>query len=159
MAIQGNLTIRNARIIFRNFSGQERKFNPAGARNFHVILDTDLAERLKAENWNIKYLQSRDEEEEPVPHMKVTVKYSERSAPPLIVLKTSKNAVRLNESRIGQLDAVEIQTVNMVIRPYHHQFGGVTGYLKSMEVTINEDEIESRYSNLDDELPFDEDEE
>lgn len=161
MAVTGNITIKNARILYRNFSGQERKFNAAGIRNFCVILSDELANRLKADGWNIKYLRARDEEEDDVPFMKVTVRYSDRAAPPLVVLKTERSAVKLGENRIGMLDSVEIRNVDMVIRPYNHQFGGVTGYLKSIEVTINEDEIESRYRDLDEheDLPFDIDEE
>ena len=34
--------VENARIIFRNFSGEERKFNPAGNRNFGLRLTPDL---------------------------------------------------------------------------------------------------------------------
>ena len=40
-----NLVIENCRITFKNFSGKETKFNPAGRRNFAVVLDEDTAHK------------------------------------------------------------------------------------------------------------------
>ncbi len=161
-----NLVINNAQLLrgsFKNFSGTARPpYNPAGKRSFHVIVSDSIAEKLRNDGWNVKTLAARDEGDDDIFYIKVSVGFSSGSEPPFVVLKTNKKTVRLNENTIGQLDSAEIKQANLVIRPYDlskYSLAGptkVTGYLKSMEVTIEEDDIQSRYSDLDDELPFDE---
>ena len=54
--MEKQLLLEDAKIIFRNFSGEETKFNPKGKRNFCVILPSrDMAEDLQNRGWNIKY--------------------------------------------------------------------------------------------------------
>ena len=66
--VTDNINISNARIGFRNFSGKEGQFNPAGNRNFAVFLDDiNEAKKLEQEGWNIRWLKSRNEDEEEQP--------------------------------------------------------------------------------------------
>lgn len=156
-----NIKIENARIVFRNLSGKPDKFNPQGGkRSFSVVIDDpEFANELKREGWNIKQFNpSPDSDEEPAHFISVKVSYN--NIPPHIYLCTSKNKTLLNEDTVGQLDYAEISNVDIVITPYQYEMSGRSGisaYVKTMYVTVVEDEFASKYEydDLDDEeIPF-----
>ena len=73
-----NLRIENAKIIFRNFSGEQSQYNRAGDRNFCVVLtDMNLVEQLKADGWNVKERPPREEGDEPFCYMQVKVAFGQ----------------------------------------------------------------------------------
>ncbi len=149
MAVNQNLTIENARILFRNFSGEPSKYNRKGDRNFCVLLDPEIASMLKNDGWTIRYLRPRDPEEAPQAYMSVKVSYD--NIPPQVVLVTSKNKKLLTEDNIEMLDWAELQRVDLIIRPYNWEVdgkSGVKGYLKTGYFTIVEDEFASRYEGI-----------
>lgn len=149
--VKNNIVIENARIGFRNFSGNEGKFNPAGRRNFCVFLETDLGQTLENDGWNIKWLQPRDEGEEPQAYLQVAVSYDNK--PPKIILVTSNGKSQLDESSVNILDWAEIENIDLIIRPYNWEVNGKIGvkaYVKSMYVTLIEDEFESKYVDVPD---------
>lgn len=153
-----NIKLEGAHIVFRNFAGKQGKFNSAGDRNFCVIIPRDLVGELKAEGWNIKQFKPREDEEEPDYYLPVKVKYGKIS--PKIVMVLGKKQTELTEESIDSLDFAEIDNVDLIIRPYSWTMSdgksGVTAYVKTMYVTIAEDEFSSKYSNDDDdeEIPF-----
>ena len=150
-----NIMIEDARLIFKNFSGEESKFNRAGNKNFCVVLDHDMAEDLAAEGWNIKYLRPREDGEEPTPYLQVTVAYG--NIPPKVIMIAGRNKTPLDSVSIGTLDYAEIANVDLVIRPYNWEVNGKQGikaYLKTMYVEIEQDAFASKYDFDDEEVPF-----
>ena len=161
-APKGIMQIDDARIIFKNFQGRGDKFNREGDRNFSLLIeDPDTAEAMKREGWNVKIKEGRDPDEGPFMRLPVKVKFTEYG--PTVYLNSAGNVVKLNEESIACLDNVEIETVNMDIRPYDWEVNGRTGrtaYLQSMEVIQRIDRFAARYGNMRDDtedegsLPF-----
>jgi len=149
--VNKNLVVENARIGFRNFSGKEGKFNPAGRRNFCVFLEKEMGEQLEKDGWNIRWLEPRDETEDKQAYLQVAVSYD--NIPPKIVLVSSHGKTQLDESSVNLLDWAEITNVDLIIRPYNWAVNGKEGvkaYVKSMYVTIAEDNFENKYLDVPD---------
>ena len=148
----------NCHIIFRNFAGEQSQFNPKGSRNFCVIIsDRDVAERMLADGWNVKWLAPRDEGDDETPYLQVSVSFD--NVPPTVVLISSKGRTRLDEDTISMLDYADIETVDVILNPYNWEVNGKSGvkaYLKSMYVTIHEDALALKYAEKDesDDIPF-----
>lgn len=152
------VVMEGVRLIFRNFTGKEGPYNQEGARNFGVILPENIAEAMAADGWNVKRLNPSEEEKEEgietgPPWLPVKINY-ERGRPPKIILVTDEGRKRtiLDEETINDLDWVEIINVDLIVRPYHYDVGGRTGvaaYVQTMYVTIEEDPLDRKYSEMD----------
>lgn len=143
--------IDDAQIIFRNFAGKEGQFNREGSRNFAVKLPEELALKMFEDGWNVKSLAAREEGEADQAYISVEVGYKGR--PPRVMLINSRGKIDLGEDEVEMLDWVDIVKVDLIFRPYNWEVSGKTGvkaYLKTIAVTIQEDELEAKYGALPD---------
>lgn len=153
--VTSNIKLEGARMIYKNFQGKKTDFNDEGDRSFGVLIDDDLAESLKADGWRVKYLRARPDDPEQHEQAWLPVRVKFGKLPPVVVLITSKGKIRLNERTIGQLDWSFIKNVDMIIRPYNYPAlkgrpAGVSAYLKSLYVTVAEDDLALKYADVPD---------
>lgn len=155
MAANDNTVVmEGVKIVLRNFAGKEGMYNREGDRNFSVLLDPKTAQDMAADGWNVKQFKVREEGDEPQDYLPVSVNFNGR--PPKIVMITSRGRNLLGEDEVELLDYADIQNVDLIVRPYHWNVSGKTGvkaYLQSIYVTIEEDELELKYADLNDARP------
>lgn len=144
----GILQIDDARLVYKNFSGEATPFNRAGDRNFSVVIDDqDIADRLIENGWNVKIKPARDEDDIPFMHLPVKIKFNGRG--PTAYLRSGNNQVKLNEKTIGRLDDVYMLNVDLDIRPYDWDVQGKKGrtaYLHSIRVDQEVDRFMQQYA-------------
>lgn len=153
-----NISIDNAQIRFRNFTGEPTKFDKAGGkRTFSVILDAEMADKLREDGWNVKSWEPEGADE-PIYHLPVEISY--KIYPPKVWMISGNKKTMLQEDTISALQYAEFTKVQLIIRPYCWEVNGKSGikaYVKAMYVTIEEDEFEKEYRNFEDddeEIPF-----
>lgn len=157
-----NLTIRNAHILFKNFSGKPTQYTSEGRRTFSVLIDDEeFAKTLSNDGWNVKPLRKRDPDDPQHYHLPVAVFYG--NYPPMVTIVSGNTKTLLDESTVNMIDWAEIKKVDLTIRPRPYEAAGRKGikaYLKTMFVTIEEDELAAEYADIgtnynEEELPFD----
>lgn len=148
----GCIEIENADVArgkFRNFAGECGPFNPNGKRSFNLFFEEDEGQYLEENGWNIHWLEPRDDQENRRAKLSVEVRFD--VYPPKIELISGPNRTRLDENNISILDTAEIENCDAVIRPrYWEDNTGATkikAYLKSMYVTLQEDDFGGKYAD------------
>lgn len=146
------LRVDNARIIWRNFAGAQKRYNAEGLRNFHVVLDEQTSTLLKRDGWNIKSHKGREEGEPDWYTLKVAVRFD--NYPPSIILKNGNVRTQLDESMLEILDWADIVDLKLMINGSRYKTAtneGVKAYLSRMIVSITASDFE--FSGLDGSAP------
>jgi hypothetical protein len=140
------VTIENAKLMYRNFSGAAKKFNAKGLRNFHVALDSGVAQMLERDGWNVKWKEPQEEGDVATASIKVAVRFD--NFPPRIVMITSNGRTVLDEDSVDILDWAEIESCDLQLSPSYWEVDkkkGIKAYLRKMFVTLTEDDLENKH--------------
>jgi len=149
--VTGNLVVNNASIGFKNFSGRPGDFNAAGARNFCVFFDMQMAQQLEADGWKIKYTRPSEEWEQKG-FMKVNIMFGKY--PPKVGLASKAAGLEMivDETQLDRFDGFEFDNIDLVIRPYNYPAkgnrpGGVTAYVQEAVFVLKESDLMNKYAN------------
>ena len=141
--------IDNAQITFRNFTGAEGQYNPAGNRNFCVFLPDDIAKKMESDGWNVRWL---DKNEDEPPRAIITVKVAFGNYPPNIVLVSDGKMSKLDESNVNVLDFADLDQVDLILRGYEwgpiQGKSGIKAYLKTGYFVLVVDELAKKYARF-----------
>lgn len=145
-----NVTIENAQIIFRNFSGKPSDYNVEGNRNFCVLLSESDAAVLRERGGNVKTLKPREEGDIPQDYIQVAVSYKVK--PPSISLVNEKTRIstKLTESELVVVDFTEIVYADLKIDMVFWNRNGRSGfkaYCNTLYITIPHDPLKEKYEN------------
>lgn len=164
-----NLVVEGAEIIFRNFRGLDRGYNPKHEKSFSLLVKPERfnIEEMRKDGWNLKPLKPREGyEDEPTNfHLPVTVRFDNFPPKIYLVTKVSNDGEKpryrktlLDEETAFMIDTAEIMNVNVEIsHGKTYDFNGKVGikaYLRTMYIELVEDRFDDMYDWEDDECPF-----
>lgn len=144
----GNITIEEAEVMrgpFLNFEGRPTKYNTAGGKHlFSICLhDSEMAQELAEEGWNVKLYLPRDPQDEPMHYLEAEVRWG--NYPPMVAIVDENKRIigRLTEETVGTLDHTWIRSIDVTLRPYNYDEGKIKAYANSLYI-LREDSGRSR---------------
>lgn len=151
------VTIRDAQIIFRNFTGKPGPYNEEGERSFAVLLDEALGDELAKRGLNIKPLRKKEDEDDQMFYLPVAVSYKIR--PPRVYMVTGDgDRIPLRKQMMPQdlvhmMDELDLGASHMVLSVSKYEVRGTKGkkcYLQSFFGHVMLDELEQEYATVED---------
>lgn len=162
------INLRNARITFRNFKGEDDGYNANHARYFSLLLDDEMANDFMSRGLTVKYPKPNPNIDPSEDNRKPTLQvYLANNAEPLKphvrLYMVDEGVVRridnADHAQIGNLDSMRIESVDVSIQPSAWEYKGRTGvkcYINALYVKLAPtlDPFAAEYTdNID--VPFD----
>lgn len=145
------IRLKDVRIMWRNFAGEQNQYNAPGQRNFVVFLTPEMGQAFREGGFNVKHLEPREPGEEGQDFVRVNVRL-ESNTPPNIWLVNSKGKRKLTEDLLPMADMVDILTTDISVSRYERKWPDgrttVTPYLQTIFIFLREDELEQEYASI-----------
>lgn len=155
-----SLTLENANIRFRNFSGKEDQWGNE-YRTFNVDIPDELVPELEKASWPVKAYKVREEGDKPQYFIKVRASFKYEDKSPEVILITDKGRkIKIKEEGIHKLDSYVLTDIDMTLVPSFRRDRATgkwvdtpTIYLSEFYAKLVESKLAKKYG------AFDEDEE
>lgn len=148
------LQFDHARLCFKNFKGEEGKYNRAGDRSFAIVVETEEQyDALKADlnkydiGWNVQKKESKEAGGDPFMYLKVKLKFNDNG--PGVYLIAGNSRTKLNEHSVGILDDINILDVCVDVRPYDSEISGSpfrAAYVHAIQIVQDVDRFEAEFA-------------
>lgn len=161
------ITMRNVVVRFPNFDGAASGYNPAGNRNFNILLTEDEASELREKGF---YVKSKIRDDGMVLEtLKINVSYRGYSAPKIIVICRGEQIEYTEDDDLSKIDGLyktgSVIKTDLRFSPYRNKDRtdnyGYSAYLDSIYITIEDDPLAAEYDAMcssytpsDDDVPF-----
>lgn len=147
-----NIYFENAEITFKNFSGRPTKYQrQEGFRTFSVVVDdSDMAQHLSEDGWNVRILRPRNEGDTPEHVLDVSINFNFWKKPEIYMI-CDGHKTKLDEEDLDILDGADIITSDIVVRPRLWDDNGTTrikAYLQELYVTIQQSRFAAKYADM-----------
>lgn len=148
-----DIEIENAQVKwpFSNFDGDDKLSGP-GNYNFTIILDDEQAERYRAEGWNVKTYEGRDEGDPPEHTLKVIISYK-FDAPHVYLIKGDRK-FRATERDLADIRRDTLEQLDVIISPSRwsrpNGDAGVSAYVKELYAQVKQSRFSERYADYED---------
>lgn len=143
------LSIENAKIGFRNFTGE---FDEKGKRNFVVFLDPEHARALEEDGWHIKWPKERDdidpEEDTREPFLKVQISNTSRVYSIIESQDGLNTSTILEGDEVNTLQRADFLNIDLLITPYRWTYldkTGISAYLQAGYFVLDACEFGRKY--------------
>lgn len=156
-----NRTLRNIpgdQITWRHMESSNNlsRYDREGVRYFAIKLSDEFAEELETEGWPVTWrdLNRNDpnaDEPDMQAYLKVFIKYGTRFPCDIYLVNANrKTKTLLDESDLDTLhiDAKDIETIDLLIRPYYWTYGdqhGIKAQVQAMNILLSQSDLDDGY--------------